>query len=236
MTYLAGTLIDRAWYTSGIVAKQLQTVSGDQASDGLWLLNELLAMKFTAESRLVPYFQAYEGVFTPGQEKFFIPGLIEADTMTFVINTVRYAVIKMSRKRYFGSSRANGISSLVYSYRMERTFGGTNMYVYFLPQANWSFEIWGKFGLTDVTVETDLSLVYDEAYIGYLRNALAEYYCEYYQQVCPPDVKERVKMFKKELATTSVPDVSVQKVSNLGTGQSLNYAAVNLGRGWSRPY
>ena len=169
MAYTALQLINRSWVLSGIVARKLQTVDGSQVSDGLYLLNALLDVKFASESRLVPYYQAYEGVFIPNQEKYFIPNLIMADTLTFVISTIRYSMLPLSRKLYFGTGRANTIASLPYNYRFERCEGGNNMYVYFLPQTNWSFEIWGKFGLTDVSLNTDLTLTYDGFYIEYLR-------------------------------------------------------------------
>jgi hypothetical protein len=232
MAYSALTLITQAWYTSGIVARRLQTPTGDQITDGLFLLNNLLAVKFAAESRLIPYFSNYEGVFVPGQEEYFIPNLALADTMTFVIQSVRYSMIPLSRRQYFGSPRANNINSLPFNYRMERVEGGTNLFVYFLPQSNWSFEIWGKFGLTSVTLMQDLSLTYDTFYIEYLRYMLAEYMCDFYNQEFLPGNTMRLNQYKKELANLSPPDMSMQKFSDLGTGQSLNYGDINLGHGW----
>ena len=45
MPYLAQTLITRSWYLSGIVARGAQTVTGDQITDGLMMLNALLDFK-----------------------------------------------------------------------------------------------------------------------------------------------------------------------------------------------
>lgn len=232
MAYTALTLITRAWYLSGIVARRLQTVSGDQIANGLDLLNAQLDIKFATESRLLPYYTAYEGIFVPNQEKYFISGLAMADTVTFVINNIRYSMLAQSRKKYFGTGRANNIASLPYNYRFERTENGTNMYVYFLPQTNWTFEIWGKFGLTDVTLTTDLSLTYDGFYIEYLRFALAKYMCVEYNRPFLPENQKLLDSYKKELANISPPDMSVQKISSLGRNSTLNYADINIGRGY----
>ena len=232
MAYTARTLIARAWYLSGIVARRLQTVSGDQEANGLDLLNAQLEVKFATESRLLPYYTSYNGVFVPNQELYPIPNLAMADTMTFTINNIRYSMLSQSRKKYFGTGRANNIASLPYNYRFERTQGGTNLYVYFLPQTNWTFEIWGKFGLTDVTLDTDLSLTYDGFYIEYLRFALAKYMCVEYNRPFLPENEKTLMSYKKELANISPPDMSISKISSLGRNSTLNYADINVGLGW----
>ena len=57
--YLANDLISRSWYLSGIVARRLQSVTGDQAMDGLFLLNALLDWK-SIQIDLIPYWTYYE--------------------------------------------------------------------------------------------------------------------------------------------------------------------------------
>ena len=42
MTYLASTLVTNSWYLSGILARGLQVLQGDQIADGVQLLNNLL--------------------------------------------------------------------------------------------------------------------------------------------------------------------------------------------------
>ena len=59
MVYSALQLITRSYYLSQVVSRQLQTVSGDEITDGLYLLNALLDYKST-DVRLIPYFTRFE--------------------------------------------------------------------------------------------------------------------------------------------------------------------------------
>src|ERR1700679_2338430 len=110
MAYTALELITNAYYLSGIVSRQLQTVSGQQISDGLYLLNALLAVK-TADKRLIPYYTTYS------------QNLIEIETMSFNLNNVRYAMNNVPRRKYFGQPRVNNIDTLPFSWHMERALG-----------------------------------------------------------------------------------------------------------------
>lgn len=232
MAYTALKLITKSWYLSQIVARRLQTVNGDQIADGLDLLNALLDIKLASEQRLIPYYTQYNANFVANQEMYFIPGLAIADTLTFNLDNIRYSMLPQSRKRYFGTARANNITSLPYNYRFERCKGGTNLFVYFKPQANYSFEIWGKFGLTDVTLTTDLSAVYDLFFIEYLRYALSDYMCSEYGRPFLPRSAQILASYKKELANVSPPDLSISKASNLTRTTGLNWADINIGHQW----
>jgi hypothetical protein len=178
-------LITKSWHLSGIVARDLQVVSGSEIDDGLSLLNSLLAFKTVDQSK-IPYYDKYD--FTaitdsvPGtnDEKYFIPGLIECETLTFTIGTVRYSMAPLARKEYFGRPRANNVRSLPYSYHIERAKGGANLYMYYLPSTTYPFEMYGNFSLKSVTLDQDLSLTLDDFYIEYLRYLLASYMCEFY--------------------------------------------------------
>src|ERR1700691_3293831 len=177
MAYTAAQLITNSWYLSGIISRDLQTVPGSYMSDGLSLLNAVLAIK-TANTRLIPYYQFYDTTAVVGQEVYFIPNLLQAETLTFTLGVIRYQVVPKSRKIYFGSGRVNNIQSLMSMSRFERTLGGSNLYLYFLPNSPYPLQIFGKFGLTEITsLSTDLETVYDDYYIEYLRYALAEYMC-----------------------------------------------------------
>ena len=45
MAYLASTLITRSFYLSQILSRELQTITGTEMSDGLYLLNEIFDEK-----------------------------------------------------------------------------------------------------------------------------------------------------------------------------------------------
>src|SRR5574338_1439864 len=132
MAYLAQTLITRAWYLSGIVARNLQTVTGDQITDGLMLLNALLDFK-QVETDLIPYWTYIEFPLVSGQEYYYLPNICEIESSTFNIGTVRYPMDSTSRTRYFGSSRVDNIQTLPFNWSFNRGEGGGTLAMYFLP-------------------------------------------------------------------------------------------------------
>jgi hypothetical protein len=232
MAYTALTLIDRAWNLSGIVARNLETVSGDQSTEGLFLLNELLDFK-AADLNLIPYFRLYNGVFVQGQEQYDITGLVEIQTMTFTMNNqVRYPMTWVPRDYYFGSGRVNNIQSIPYIYHTERQLNGTRVYVYYLPMDNYAFQISGKFALTDVLNNTDMSTVYDGFYMAYLRYALAEKMCMEYDIAFDPDKKAYLMRMEKLLQQTSPPDLTIKKPNFLGKKRALDWQTINISRGY----
>lgn len=231
MAYSALTLITRAWYLSGIVARNLETVSGDQVTDGLFLLNVLLDFK-ASDVRLIPYYTRYAGTFVIGQEKYFIPNLYAIETMTFNIGQLRYPMTEMKRDVYFGSGRVDNIISLPFSYHSERVYGGSDVYVYFLPVETYTFNLSGKFALTDVTLMQDMSLTYDNFYLEYLRYSLAQFMCNEYNISFAPEKLAMLKVYEKKLLDVSPPDLSLKKVSFMNSGTTLNWAMVNVSGGY----
>lgn len=156
MTYPVIQLINEAFYTSSIVSRQFQTVSGDQFDTGFLKLNEILS-DTTIEDDMIPYFTTnYSFNVVPSQEKYFIPNLTEAETLTFFLQSIRYQMRKNPRDQYFGSGRANNINSLPFNWHVERTFGGSNLFIYFFPDQNYPMTMTGLFSLQQVNVGQDL--------------------------------------------------------------------------------
>jgi hypothetical protein len=232
MAYSALTLITRAWYLSGIVARNLETVSGDQITDGLFLLNTLLDFK-ASDLRLIPYFTRYAGTFIAGVEKYYIPNLYAIETMTFNLGDVRYPMSSTNRDVYFGNGRVDNIQSLPFQYHLERDFGGSNVWVYFLPNSNYTFNLIGKFALTDVTLNQDMSLTYDNFYLEYLRYALAQFFCHEYSIAFAPEKAQMLKMYEKKLTDVSVPDLTIRKMNFINGTTVMNWAMYNLGKGYT---
>lgn len=232
MAYSAQALITRAWYLSGIVARNLETVSGDQITDGLFLLNVLLDFK-ASDIRLIPYFTRYANTFVVNQEMYYIPTLYEIETMTFNIGTVRYPMTKTTRDVYFGNGRVDNITSLPFQYHLERTFGGSNIFVYYLPDQAYVFNLIGKFALTDVTLMQDMSLTYDQFYIEYLRYALAKFMCNEYNISFAPEKEAMLKQYEKKLLDVSPPDLTMQKINFMNGEQAISWAQINTGKGWT---
>lgn len=232
MPYTARTLITRSWYLSGIVARNLQVVTGDQIQDGLMLLNALLDWK-SYELDLIPYWTYDTSIYTvANQETYFIPNCLAIESVTFNDDVVRYPTDPASRHQYFASGRIDNIAALPFNYYFNRSLGGGTLYLYFLPQAVYQLKIMAKFGLSEVTLDEDLLTVYDPAYVEYLRYALAQYMCSEYGILFNPESMKILDAIRVQLMDVSPPDMSTIKSSILTEGCGINYGDVNIGKGW----
>lgn len=232
MAYTTLQLINNAYYESGIVSRGYETVDGQQATDGLEFLNDIIEDK-TVDNSLIPYYLELDFAAIIGQEKYFIPNLINIDTFVFFIDTVRYQTENRGRREYFGTSRANDIQSLPGSWHLERCFGGANLYIYFLPDQNFPLTIWGQFRLTEVAINQDLSLTLDRFYINYLKYELAVRLCTEYNFSVPPGVMKQYQKYVDTIAKKSgAIDLQIVKLSSLQRRGGINYAQVNIGKGW----
>lgn len=233
MAYTVTKLITNAYYISGIVGREFQTVQGYQLNDGLDMLNDILSDK-TVENDMIPYYSKYDFSLSPGVEEYFIPNLIEIETFVFFIDTVRYSTMNINRKRYFGASRADNIDSLPFTWHLERCFGGANLFLYFKPQTNYAAQLWGQFRLNEVTLNQDLSLTLDRFYINYLKYALSVRLCSEFDFMVPAGASKQLLQYEQMISKRSSPlDLTMTKVSTFTDNNSLNYAQINFGRGWT---
>ena len=156
MAYPVTKLIAESFYTSGIVSRQFQTVAGDQEETGYFKLNEILS-DTTIETDMIPYFTtSYKFPAVVDQEMYFIPNLTNLETLTFFIQSVRYQMRKVNQDKYFGSGRAENVTSLPFNWHVERCYGGSNLFVYFFPDQQYPMEITGRFSLQQVSLYQDL--------------------------------------------------------------------------------
>lgn len=232
MAYTSLQLITRSFYLSQIVARELQTVSGEQITDGLYLLNAMLDFKGT-DIRNIPYFRRDTFNAVVGQEEYFIPNLAYLDSLTFNIGDVRYSLEDMTRKQYFGSPRVDNIQSLPYMYRIERELGGSRIFLYFLPQQAYVMKISGKYDFDEVTLQTDLSLTYDGFYIEFLRYGLAKKICEEWGSTFPDESKKALESMEKKIMEVSPPDLSLSKRSYFNGGPVWGWQMINLYKGYT---
>ncbi len=232
MAYTTLQLITNAYYEAGIVSRGFETVGGQEAQDGLKFLNDIITDK-TVDNGLIPYYTDYNFAAVIGQEKYFIPDLIEIETFVFYIDTVRYQTENRARREYFGSSRADNIQSLPGSWHMERCFQGANLFLYFKPNQAFPLTIWGQFRLQEVTINQDLSLTLDRFYINYLKFELAVRLCAEYNYSVPPGVQKQFTKYEDDIKKRSGPmDLRLTKLSTLQRRGGINYGQVNLGHGW----
>ncbi|CAB4148835.1 hypothetical protein UFOVP855_2 [uncultured Caudovirales phage] len=234
MPYLTRKLITRAYWLSQIVSRGLETVTGDQMSEGLDLLNLLLDVK-GSDTRLIPYFTRYQFPLVAGQEEYFIENLFDIQTLTFNYGNVRYGMTSQTRAKYFGNSRVNNITSLPFTYRAERELHGMRIWVYFLPNDDYTVDLTGKFALANVTLDEDLTLTYDTYYLEYLRYALAQYLCSEYAIDMQPESLAKFEEIRKKLMDVSPPDMSGRKINFSGGNNAINWGLINLSNGYLPP-
>lgn len=232
MPYTARELITKAYYKSGIVSRTFQSIGKSEITDGLTFLNDILAVEGST-GILIPYFKEYSLNAVAGQEKYFIPNLITLETFTFNIGVVRYSMRTTARNKYFGSSRADNITSLPYEWHFERSLNGADLYIHFLPDQNYPMKIWGKFGLDEITdLCDDLLLAYDRFYIEYLCYALAQDICIENQEMTPLALQKGLRRLEGKMRSITSLDYSTKKISSFQRGVVFNYAQANLGNGW----
>lgn len=232
MASLTSDLITKAYYTSGIVSRSFEQPTSEQITDGLALLNQVIADRTVNEST-IPYTEKLSMVAIPGQTEYFIENLIDLDVFTFYIGEVRYQTRNQQRQDYFGSFRPMNIQSLPWNWHIERTLNGANLYLYFVPNVAYPLELWGSFRLVSVTLFQDLSLTLDNFYINFLLYLLAQRLCEYNSYKTPQNVLTQIEKYDKWISnTTNVIDLKTQKLSSLGSQSTINWAVVNLSSGW----
>lgn len=231
-SYLASELISRSWNLSGIVARQFETVSGQETSDGLYLFNEVLAEK-SYDLKLIPYWGRIEFNLVQGQERYYIPNLYQVETFTFNIGTVRFPTFNAGRKQYFGDGRVDDIQALPFEWHLERELDGCYFYVYYLPQQTFVAKITGKFALTNVELQTNLSKLYDLFYIRYLRFLTAQAMCLEYDIEFPQDKLKKLQQIEQKLLYVSPPDLQMKKLSFMNKNQPFNWAHINISPAWN---
>lgn len=232
---MTNDLISSSYYAAGVVSREFETVSGAQIGDGLVWLNNIITEKSVDEG-MIPYETTYNANFVIGQETYFIPNLIQIDTLTFFLDTVRYAMKYEKRNAYFGSSRVENIQTLPFEWYFERQFGGGNLYIYFQPDQNYPFQVHGIFLPPSVALGQDLSLTYDQFFTTYLHYCLAERICAEYSYDVPPGVTKQLGKYEAFINKNSrILDLRLTKTSTLQKRGSFNYAFVNLGHGWQVP-
>ena len=237
MAYSANKLITTAFYLSSVRSKDFMNVGGDDISVGLDLLNKVLAGA-SANTRMIPYYKEYETPALIGVEKYFIPGLVEPLSMTFNMGPVRFSTSRITRQKYHGTSRIDGVISLPTTCSFERRLNGSDMYVQFLPADNYPFKIWGKFALDSITfggehgLDSDLSLVYDLWYIDYLENLLAKRLCSFYGQPMNPEIQNTLNTIAANINDMNPLDMSSGKINRYDDTPVFNWITEQLSNGY----
>ena len=231
---IVNELISRAYSFSQIVGRDLESVDGSQGADGLFLLNQLLASK-SATGDEIPYYDNITVDTTAGVSEYFVEDLISIDAITFLLGTVRYPMVNRGRRKFWGDARVENIQNLPFSWYWQRVPGGMKIYTYFATNQNTPLKISGQLALTDVGQDDDLNTTLDKFYQNFLIFDLANYICMWNGISTPSAVQAELLKLKKEIYRINPPDYTNNRMSVFKSADSLNYASVNLGRGWTVP-
>jgi len=235
MSYSVNKLITNAFYLSKVRSKDFQTVGGDDIAVGLDLLNEILA-ETSINTKMIPYYTERTISAVIGQEEYFIENLVEPFSLTFNMTTVRYATTQLSRREFHSTTRIDGVIALPFDVSFERVVGGCNMYVQFLPADTYPFKIWGKFALellTTADLRSDLLETYDMFYIRYLRYLLAQELCNYYGMPFNAELRLVSDRIAANLNDMNPIDLTTRKLDLYNDKNAINWAQVNLGKGFT---
>lgn len=234
MSYTLLQLITNAYYLSGKVSRQFETVQGDDLTDGLRLLNTVLSTQ-AIKKRMIPFFSYYTFNTVVGTEDYLIPNLLEIENITFNIDVVRFPITIEDRTQYFGSFRVDNVTTLPSRWHLEREKTGSRIFLFPLPAAVYVVKLWGKFGLLSVSktdLSTDLESIYETNYIEYLRYLLARKICAENNITFQQQANDELMRLEKIFRDVSPIDFTLQKQSLFKTDNTLNWGMVNLYKGW----
>ena len=235
MTYSLNKLITNAYYLSKVRSADFQNVGGDDITIGIDLLNEILS-ESSINTKMIPYYKEYITPAIIGQETYFIPNLVQPLSLTFNLGTVRYATNNLTRFEYHSTTRIDGIIALPFNASFEKTTGGCNLYVQFLPSDAYPFKIWGKFSLSQVDssqLPDDLLTTYDMFYLRYLRYRLSVEICNFFTVSVRPEVWKELAIIEGLLNNMNPIDLTTKKVNLYNDRNTINWAQVNIGKGYT---
>jgi hypothetical protein len=227
-------LINRALVLAGIVSVGFDQPEGPEGSDGLFWLNQILGELQTTGLE-IPYITEILLPTIAGQEFYDVPNLIVTEAVTFNLDNVRFSMKRVDIKQYKNTFRVNNIETLMYEYYVQRILGGSRIELYFIPNQVYEVTINGRFALSQVTFNTDLSTVIDQYYVSYLMYLLAERLTQWYKISLNPSVKVQLEQFRKRIMKVNPLDHSFEPSRLLSPGGTINWGTVNLSGGWTVP-
>ena len=180
----------------------------------------------------IPYNTHETFSFIPGQETYFINGLIETNSVTFNIGDLRYPLIQDNINRYFSTGRVDNIQSLPIHFFAERALGGTNLYFYFSPESDYVCNITGKFSYQSVELNDDLQTQFDNFQIAFFRYKLAHNLCEFYTIPFSEDAQRTLNSLESRFIDISGTDLTVKCLNFSQASVAFDYDWAPLFTGW----
>lgn len=190
-------LITRAYIEANVISAEFETASEQQTSNALYLLNVCLS-ESQINGNFIPFETHTTITCVPGQQEYSLTDVVEVRQITFLDGDVRFNMICDSQYRFFGSMRVDEIRSLPFHYYVERCVGGSNLYLYFLPDQAYTLQLLVKKSITQLTIADNLDQ-FDLFFIDYLTHLLAQRLCIEAGQVFRSDLKDLMNKYETKM-------------------------------------
>ena len=226
----AETLIAHAFYLSQIKSREAEGVEAWESDDGLRLLNQIIA-SLGLSGAMLPYESTVALDCVVGQSDYVIARLVQVNYVILTDQTVRRPLSRLSEPEYVAANAVIGVTGLPYSYYIERQKGASLLNLYYAPDKPYPLSIRGRLAFQGVKLNTDLTTLFDDFFIGYLETKLAERVCGFYSHSVPDAVAAEVITLERSLNQLTGRDLSIRKRS-LFNGNSSQSAPPSLDTGW----
>lgn len=234
MSFNVLQLLVKAYNASGINSQGFKSLTPLQTENGLYLFNVMLSDK-TVDTSMLLYWKKLDGAFIGGTDTYFIPRLIQVQVLTFFLSdgTVRYPTQAQNLEQFMGSARSMNTDSLPFTYYVNKVNGGANLYVYFVPNQDYPYQIWGQFELQNVTLFEDIETLFPLYYRNFLTLQLAKEICVYGNYSVPAPVIEKLAEYRKTIGVNGiVQDLSMNMISSIRNPNFINWGQINIGEAY----
>ena len=227
----ATELTTDSYYLAGIVSPGFENVSGQQLTRGINLFNDVIS-ESAISATLIDYDSHLEIDTVIGQEIYFVPGLVELSVLSFNLDDVRYYMTPLTRNVYFGQSRVDNITSLPLTYYAERTMGGMNLYLYYVPDQIYNLNLTGKIAYLPVVPSTNLDLGFERFHQSYFKYKLAKRLCDFNTVPFPQQSHDELISQERNLSKLTVPDMTASTTTIFLPNPTDPFTQANLGKGF----
>lgn len=229
---LVREIVNKAIYLSGLSSRVLDEPQPEYSADGLRWLNGFLA-ELGMTGREIPFITTYVFNAVVGQQTYFVPGLIDTDSVTFELGKVRYSMERVFNNNFYATARVNSVNSLMYKYYVQRLPNGSNIDFYFFPSQNFPIHVRGRFSYPPLTYDTQMDTIVDGGTQDFFIYKIAQRLCGYYGQMFSDANNAELARLEDYVRNMNAPDTTFQARMILCRNDLLNWGQINFGRGWS---
>lgn len=246
MAYPIRQLIIEAYYLSGLVSRETETVSGEELEEGRHYLNIILSNNTINGERII-YSQSTKGTLNISSNTIYVPKLFCVQTITLYNGNIRYPLTRLDRDQFYGTSSIHALESIPVYYHEELSIlpldltenqptEGMRINVYPCANTNYEYVIHGKFGFDEIKPENlsdDALKLWAYYYINYLTLSLAKRLNATTDIAFPVATQELLKSVEQELCSKNTKDYSMKIMNPFGFNESSScFPLVNLGTGY----